>query len=70
MRIGLTALALVLAACGPTATETTDPSTSETTSETSATETAELTAEEIEAETARLNAWFDEKYEEIKMQVI
>ncbi|MEM5518785.1 DUF885 domain-containing protein [Henriciella sp. AS95] len=64
MRIGLTALALVLAACGPTATETTDPSSSETSTETSATETAEPTAEEVETETAALNEWFDEKYEE------
>ena len=62
MRIGLTALALVLAACGPTTGTSETAGTSPAGTE--VTETVEPTAEEIEAETARLNAWFDEKYEE------
>ncbi|MEQ9317063.1 MAG: DUF885 domain-containing protein, partial [Henriciella sp.] len=64
MRIGLTALALVLAACGPSTGTTNSTDTTTSGAETAATDTAAPTAEEIEAETAALNAWFDEKYEE------
>ncbi|MEL7231114.1 MAG: DUF885 domain-containing protein, partial [Pseudomonadota bacterium] len=60
MRLPLIALAaaLTLSACGQ---QTSTPAPS---SETSATETVTATAEEIEAETARLNEWFEVKYEE------
>ncbi|RIJ23644.1 DUF885 domain-containing protein [Henriciella barbarensis] len=56
-----TALALILAACGETSApqQGTNPEAGAET-----TETAAATDAEIEAETARLNAWFDEKYEE------
>lgn len=56
-----TALALILAACGETSApqQGTNPEAGA-----EATETAAATDAEIEAETARLNAWFDEKYEE------
>lgn len=56
-----TALALILAACGETSApqQGTNPEAGVET-----TETAAATDAEIEAETARLNAWFDEKYEE------
>ncbi|MGB3625860.1 MAG: DUF885 domain-containing protein [Henriciella sp.] len=64
MRIGLTALALVLAACGSTSGTPNNAETETTGAETAAPQTTEATAEEIEAETARLNEWFDEKYEE------
>ena len=65
MRITLTAtataLALILAACG----ETTAPSQGETgTASAEAGETEAASDADIQAETARLNAWFDEKYEE------
>ena len=56
-----TALALILAACGETSAPQ-QGNNPEAGAET--TETAAATDAEIEAETARLNAWFDEKYEE------
>ena len=56
-----TALALILAACGETSAPQQD-NNPEAGAET--TESAAATDAEIEAETARLNAWFDEKYEE------
>lgn len=61
MRICMTAIALVLAACGPSTGNTTD-----TTGQAEVTEPAEVEISEadIEAETARLNEWFDDKYEE------
>lgn len=52
-----TAAVLALGACGQT--ETTGTQT-----ETSTPAAATPTAEQVAAETARLNAWFDEKYEE------
>ncbi|MEO1642136.1 MAG: DUF885 domain-containing protein, partial [Pseudomonadota bacterium] len=60
MRLPLIALAaaLTLSACGQQ-TSTRAPS-----SDTSATEAVTATAEEIEAETARLNEWFEVKYDE------
>lgn len=68
MRVSLTAaatgtaLALILAACGETpATNQTDANGVETEAE-AASETPDEA--DIEAETERLNAWFDEKYEE------
>ena len=56
-----TALALILAACGETSApqQGTNPEAGAETTETAAADEAE-----IQAETARLNAWFDEKYEE------
>ncbi len=59
MRVSLTALALVLAACGQTGTSTDNvaPAVAET-------PPAEATSEVAQTETERLNAWFDEKYEE------
>ncbi|QYI99368.1 DUF885 domain-containing protein [Thalassovita mediterranea] len=56
-----TALALILAACGETSApqQGTSPEAGAETTETAAADEAE-----IQAETARLNAWFDEKYEE------
>ena len=56
-----TALALILAACGETSAPQ-QGANPEAGAETA--ETAAATDAEIEAETARLNAWFDEKYEE------
>ncbi|MEM1037473.1 MAG: DUF885 domain-containing protein [Pseudomonadota bacterium] len=56
------AAALTLAACNQ---DTSTPTQSETTTaETPVAETTPATAEEIEAETARLNEWFETKYEE------
>ncbi len=56
-----TALALILAACGETSApqQGASPDAGAETTETAAADEAE-----IQAETARLNAWFDEKYEE------
>ncbi|HIG22740.1 MAG TPA: DUF885 domain-containing protein [Henriciella marina] len=56
-----TALALILAACGETSApqQGANPEAGAETTETAAADEAE-----IQAETARLNAWFDEKYEE------
>ncbi|MEM1086982.1 MAG: DUF885 domain-containing protein [Pseudomonadota bacterium] len=64
MRLPLIALAaaLTLAACNQ---DTSTPTQSETTTaEAPAAEAAPATADEIEAETARLNEWFETKYEE------
>ncbi|WP_084397527.1 DUF885 domain-containing protein [Henriciella aquimarina] len=66
MRVTLTALALVLAACGQ---QTGAPDTGEASAPTppaaEGTEAGDAAdAEAAEAETAELNAWFDEKYEE------
>ena len=66
MRVTLTAtataLALILAACGD-ASAPQQGETSAADAETAAETTAPAEAE-IQAETAKLNAWFDEKYEE------
>lgn len=59
-----TALALILAACGEAAAPQQDTS-AETGAESAQAEAPDDAAEETE--TARLNAWFDEKYEELVM---
>ncbi|WP_084420300.1 DUF885 domain-containing protein [Henriciella litoralis] len=62
MRVSLTALAFVLAACGQqTPTEPANQPAQETA-------TVEITEADMQAETARLNEWFDEKYEEQLMR--
>mgnify|MGYP003651977282 CR=1 FL=1 len=59
MRITLTALALVLAACGETVTQAPETAPAENTES-----STEVTEEQVAEETAAINTWFDEKYEE------
>ena len=58
MRITLTALALVLAACGETVTQAPETAPAENTES-----STEVTEEQVAEETAAINTWFDEKYE-------
>ena len=60
MRVSLLALAFALAACGPSGQDAKPPA--ETAAPSTGAETGTATSEQ--SETERLNAWFDEKYEE------
>ena len=64
MRVSLLALAFALAACGPSGQEANSPAETAAPSPGAGTDTS--TSEQTE--TQRLNAWFDEKYEEELMR--